>query len=60
MGSMFKWRRGYSPWFGTLLFPLVNWDILVTSNSTLWLMAPSFLMNWSFEKTPLLSVTSKT
>lgn len=24
MGSMFKWRRGYSAWFGALLFPLVN------------------------------------
>lgn len=50
MGSMFKWRSGHSPWFGTLLFPLVNCvlvlqrtgqrNILVTSNSTLWLMVP--------------------
>lgn len=40
MGSMIKWRRGYSPWFRISLFSLLNWDILVTSNFTLWLMAP--------------------
>lgn len=39
MGSMFKWRSGYSPWFGTLLFSLLFYKEL-GKGTYWWLLIP--------------------